>query len=216
MYLTNRDDGFGAFRCPSGGSAIPAQLKERCPFRKKEKAQRLLEDAVWQIVVEDLGGMFSPDEAVAFAREATAADQDDEAPRRRALDQREKRANEKRERAESLYLNGKRDSGWFDQIDSEVTAEMQAVADERTTLRPLGPAANDLREAVRTLQNLREELPHCLPEYRAQFMQALGVAIVGENGTQMAYYPEVAAVLGSARLLPNTSATRTWAWLTLP
>ena len=44
MYLTNRDDGFGAFRCPSGGSAIPAQLKERCPFRKKEKAQRLLED----------------------------------------------------------------------------------------------------------------------------------------------------------------------------
>ena len=69
---------------------------------------------------------------------------------------------------------------------------------------------------MRTLQNLREELPHCLPEYRAQFMQALGVAIVGETSVEMAYYPEVAAVLGSARLLPKTSATRTWAWLTLP
>src|SRR5215213_2511645 len=209
MYLTNRDDGFGAFRCPSGGGSIPAALKERCPYRKKEKAQRLLEAAVWQIVVDDLDGMFTPDEAVAFAREAAAANQDDDAPRRRALDQREKRAHEKRDRAESLYLNGKRDSAWFEQIDSEVTAELEAIGAERDTLRPLGPDANNLREAVRTLQNLREELPHCPPEYRAQFMQALGVAIVGENGVEMAYYPEVAAVLGSARLLPKTSATRT-------
>jgi site-specific DNA recombinase len=211
MYLTNRDDGFGAFRCPSGGSAIPAQLKERCPFRKKEKAQRLLEETVWQIVVDDLDGMFTPDEAVAFAREAAASEQDDDAPRRRALDQREKRALEKRERAESLYLNGKRDSDWFEQIDNEVIAELDAIAHERAALKPLGPDANDLREAVRTLQNLREELPHCPPEYRAQFMQALGVAIVGENSVEMAYYPEVAAVLGSARLLPKTSETRTCA-----
>src|SRR5829696_150814 len=128
MYLTNRDDGFGAFRCPSGGGSIPAALKERCPYRKKEKAQRLLEAAVWQIVVDDLDGMFTPDEAVAFAREAAAANQDDDAPRRRALDQREKRAREKRERAEGLYLNGKRDSAWFDQIDSEVTAELETIA----------------------------------------------------------------------------------------
>jgi site-specific DNA recombinase len=211
MYLTNRDDGHGAFRCPSGGSAIPAQLKERCPFRRKEKSQLLLEEAVWQIVVDDLDGMFTPDEAVAFAREAAATDQHDEGPRRRALDQREKRASEKRERAESLYLNGKRDSEWFDQVDSEVTAELETIAAERDTLRPMGPDANDLRAAVRTLQNLREELPHCPPEYRAQFMQALGVAIVGEISVEMAYYPEVAAVLGSARLLPKTSETRTCA-----
>jgi len=209
MYLTNRDDGFGAFRCPSGGGSIPAALKERCPYRKKEKAQQLLEEMVWKIVVDDLDGMFTPDEAVAFAREAAAADQDDDAPRRRALDQRETRAREKRERAEGLYLNGKRDSDWFDQIDSEVVAELEAIGAERDTLRPLGPDANDLREAVRTLQNLREELPHCPPEYRAQFMQALGVAIVGETSVEMAYYPDVAAVLGSARLLPKTSATRT-------
>ena len=90
-----------------------------------------MKTAVWQIVVDDLDGMFSPDEAVAFAREAAAADQDDDAPRRRALDQREKRAHEKRERAESLYLNGKRDGDWFDQIDSEVTAELEAIAAER-------------------------------------------------------------------------------------
>jgi DNA invertase Pin-like site-specific DNA recombinase len=205
MYLTNRDDGFGAFRCPSGGSAIPAQLKERCSFRKKEKAQRLLEETVWQIVVDDLDGMFTPDEAIAFAREAAASEQDNDAPRRRALDQREKRANEKRERAEALYLNGKRDSAWFEQIDGEVTAELEAIGAERDTLRPLGPDASDLREAVQTLQNLREELPHCPAEYRAQFMQALGVAIVGENSIEMAYYPEVAAVLGSARLRPKTS-----------
>ena len=38
-------------------------------------------------------------------------------------------------------------------------------------------------------------------------MQTLGVAIVGENSVEMAYYPEVAAVLGSARLLPKTSAS---------
>src|SRR5215207_3188151 len=36
------------------------------------------------------------------------------------LDQREKRTREKRDPAESLYLNGKRDSAWFDQIDGEV------------------------------------------------------------------------------------------------
>jgi DNA invertase Pin-like site-specific DNA recombinase len=209
MYLTNRDDGFGAFRCPSGGGGIPAQLKERCPFHRKEKSQRLLEDMVWKIVVDDLDGMFTADEAVAFAREAAVADQDDDAPRRRALDQREKRAHEKRERAEALYLNGKRDSDWFDQIDSEVTAELESVADERATLQPLGTDADDLREAVRMLQNLRDELPHCLPEYRAQFMQALGVAVVAETGVEMAYYPEVATVLGSARLVQNTSATRT-------
>jgi hypothetical protein len=168
------------------------------------------------LAVDDLDGMFTPDEAIAFAREAAAADQDDDAPRRRALDQREKRAREKRERAEGLYLNGKRDSVWFEQIDSEVTAELEAIDAERDTLCPQGPDANDLREAVRTLQNLREELPHCPQEYRAQFMQALGVAIVGENSVEMAYFLEVAAVLGSARLLPKTSATRTCAWLTLP
>jgi hypothetical protein len=164
MYLTNRVNGSGAFRCPSGGGGIPEQLKERCPFHRKEKSQRLLEDMVWQIVVDDLDGMFTPDEPVAFAREAAAADQDDDAPRRRALDLREQRAHEKRERAESLYLTGKRDVAWFDQIDSEVTAELEAIAVERASLRPLGPDANDLREAVRTLQNLREELPHCPPE----------------------------------------------------
>jgi hypothetical protein len=207
MYLTNRVNGSGAFRCPSGGGGIPEQLKERCPFHRKEKSQRLLEDIVWKIVVADLDGMFTPDEAVAFAREAASANQDDDAPRRRALDQREKRAHEKRERAETLYLNGKRDSEWFDQIDSEVTAELGAIANERTTLSPLGLDANDLREAVRTLQNLRDELPHCPSEYRTQFMQALGVAIVGENSIEMAYYPEVAAVLRSARLLPKTSAS---------
>jgi hypothetical protein len=159
------------------------------------------------LAVDDLDGMFTPDEAIAFAREAAAADQDDDAPRRRALDQREKRAHEKRDRAESLYLNGKRDSDWFDQIDSEVSAELEAIAAERAMLQPSGPDAIDLREAVRTLQNLREELPHCPAEYRAQFMQALRVAIVGENSVEMAYYPEVAAVLGSARLLPKTSAS---------
>jgi hypothetical protein len=132
----------------------------------------------------------------------------DDAPRRRAFDQYEKRAHEKRERAEGLYLNGKRDSEWFDQIDSEVTGELETIAAKQDSLRPLGPDANDLGEAVRTLQNLREELPHCLPEYRAQFMHALGIAIIGENGVEMAYYPEVAAVLGSARLLPKTSVTR--------
>jgi hypothetical protein len=216
MYLINRDDELGAFRCQSGGGSIPAALQERCPFRKKEKSQRLLEESVWKIVVDDLDGMFTPDEAVAFAREAAAADQDDDVPRRRALDQREKRAHEKRERAEALYLNSKRDSAWFEQIDNEVTAELEAIDVERDTLRPQGPDANNLREAVRTLQNLREELPHCPAEYRAQFMQALGVAIVGETGVEMAYYPEVAAVLRSARLLPKTSDTRTCAWLTLP
>jgi hypothetical protein len=46
------------------------------------------------------------------------------------LDQREKRTREKRDPAESLYLNGKRDSAWFDQIDGEVTAELDAIAAE--------------------------------------------------------------------------------------
>jgi hypothetical protein len=206
MYLTNRVNGAGAFRCPSGGGGIPEQLKERCPFHRKEKSQRLLEDMGWKIVVDDLDGMFTPDEAVAFAREAAAADHDD-AARRRALDQREKRAHEKPERAETLYLNGKRDGDWFDQIESEVTAELEAIADERASLRQVGLAADDLREAVRTLQNLRDELLHCPPEYRAQFMEALGVVIVGETSVEMAYYPEVAAVLRSARLLPKTSAS---------
>src|SRR5215204_2812188 len=96
----------------------------------------------------------------------------------------------------------------LDQIDSEVTGELETIAAEQDSLWPLGPDANDLGEAVRTLRNLREELPHCLPEYRAQFMHALGIAIIGENGVEMAYYPEVAAVLGSARLLPKTSVTR--------
>jgi DNA invertase Pin-like site-specific DNA recombinase len=137
MYLINRDDELGAFRCQSGGGSIPAALQERCPFRKKEKSQRLLEESVWKIVVDDLDGMFTPDEAVAFAREAAAADQDDDVPRRRALDQREKRAHEKRERAEALYLNSKRDSAWFEQIDNEVTAELEAIDVERDTLRPV-------------------------------------------------------------------------------
>jgi DNA invertase Pin-like site-specific DNA recombinase len=216
MYLTNRNDGFGAFRCPSGGSAIPAQLKERCAFRKKEKSQRLLEATVWNIVMNDLADMFSPEEAILYAQEAAASEQDEDAPRRQMLDLRERRAIEKRERAESLYLNGQRDSDWFAGVDEEVTFELDIVSDERARLNPLGPKIDDLREAAQTLLNLREELPHCLPEYRSQFMQALGVAIVSETGVEMAYHPEMAVVLQSARLLPNTSATRTWAWLTLP
>jgi hypothetical protein len=155
--------------------------------------------------VDDLDGMFTPNEAVAFAREVATIDQNDEGPRPRALDQRENRAHEKRERAELLYLNGNRNSDWFDQIEREVTAELEAIANERAMLRPTGPDASDLREAVQTLQNLREDLPHCLPEYRAQFMQALGVSIVGENSIEMAYYPEVAAVLGSARSVAKAS-----------
>jgi hypothetical protein len=62
-------------------------------------------------------------------------------------------------RTESLYLNGKRDSVWCDHVNSEVTADQEAVAAQRARMHPLGPDAQDLREAVRTLQNLREELP---------------------------------------------------------
>jgi hypothetical protein len=69
----------------------------------------------------------------------------------------------------------------------------------------LGPDTDSLRDVVRTLQNLREELPHCLPEYRAQFRHALSMAIVGEWSVEMPYYPEVAAALDSARLLLQSS-----------
>jgi|SRR5215207_4664228 hypothetical protein len=85
MYLTNRVNGAGAFRCQSGGGDIPEQLKERCHFHRREKSQRILEERVWKIVMDDLDGMFSPEEAVAFAREAAIADQDDDTPRRRAF-----------------------------------------------------------------------------------------------------------------------------------
>jgi hypothetical protein len=62
-------------------------------------------------------------------------------------------------RTESRYLNGKRDSVWFEHVDSEVTAEPEVVAAQRARMHPLGPDAQDLHEAVRTLQNLQEELP---------------------------------------------------------
>ena len=101
-------------------------------------------------------------------------------------------------------------------ITPRFTADDAASTPRTGDCNPQGPDVNDLREAVRTLQNLREELPHCPAEYRAQFVQALGVAIVGENSVEMGYYPEVAAVLGAARLPPKTSATRTCASLTLP
>src|SRR5215212_5500150 len=130
MYLTKRSNGLGAFRCRSIGGSIPVQLKERCSFPKKEKSQRMLEDAVWKIVVDDLGNMFTPEEAVVFAREAAKADTNDDGPRHRSFDQREKRANEKRQRAETLYLNGKRDSAWFDQVEQEVAAELAVIVDE--------------------------------------------------------------------------------------
>jgi hypothetical protein len=69
----------------------------------------------------------------------------------------------------------------------------------------VGPDTDSLRDVARTLQNLREELPRCLPEYRAQFRQALGMAIVGEWSVEMPYCPEVAAALHSARLLLQSS-----------
>ena len=163
MYLTNRDDGMGAFRCPSGGSAIPAQLKERCPFRKKEKSQRLLEDAVWAIVVDDLAGHVLAGRGGRVRAGGRGRRPGDDAPRRRALDQREKRANEKRERAESLYLGGKRDAEWFDQIDGEVTAELEAIASERAALTAFGPDADDLLDAVRTLRTSATNSPTACP-----------------------------------------------------
>jgi hypothetical protein len=61
-------------------------------------------------------------------------------------------------RTESRYLNGKRDSVWFEYIDMEVTAKPEVIAAQRARMHPLGPDAQDRREAVRTLQNLREEL----------------------------------------------------------
>ena len=91
-----------------------------------------------------------------------------------------RRANEKRERAESLPLNGKRVGEWFRQVDCEATADQEAVVIKRARMHPLGPDAQDLRQAVQTLQVPREELSHCLSDY-ARFMQALDVASVGEN-----------------------------------
>ena len=62
-------------------------------------------------------------------------------------------------RTASRYLNGKRDSVWFEHGESEMTAEPEVVAAQRARMYPLGPGAQDLHEAVRTLQNPREDLP---------------------------------------------------------
>jgi hypothetical protein len=73
-------------------------------------------------------------------------------------DQHEKPANFSLARTDSHYLNGKRDSVWFECFDMEVTAEPEEIAAQRARMHPLGPDTQDRREAVRTLQNLREEL----------------------------------------------------------
>ena len=104
-----------------------------------------------------------------------------------------------------LRLTGKGESAGFDQIASDVTAKLNAIAAERATLRSLGPDADDRHEAVQTLQNLRVELPYCLPEYHVQFLHARAVVIVAETSIAMAYSLKVAAVLGSARFLPKAS-----------
>jgi len=59
------------------------------------------------------------------------AQQADDGSQQRALDQCEKRAREKRERAGSLDLNDKRFDAWFDQFDRGAVAALEAIIAER-------------------------------------------------------------------------------------
>jgi hypothetical protein len=159
----------------------------------------VVEDLAWTAIVDALAAVLSPGRVLTeqrrrYTRDAPATD----AARSEAV-ARQKRAQERRQRAEGLYLSGVRDRAWFDVEDAHAAAELAEVERELARI-PAAPDETAVRAVWAMLEQVRDALSTIAPEDRAIVLHRLGVVVVGDGGVSLRFRPEIADFLPSARL----------------
>jgi hypothetical protein len=181
MYLVGGSPGRPpvTFRCRVGGGWGP--VGTTCDLRPRQMPAAQAERMAWQAITDALADLPALKHVYARARrEYRAAIPLADAAVREAQE-RHRRAVARRNRAESLYLSGARERGWFDAEDTVVAAEL-AAADAVLARVPEPPDKGQLETIWRELRELRSALGQYGDDEKTAVLHTLGVVVVSPAG----------------------------------
>lgn len=190
MYLARRAYRHPALRCRWDDRVGPCPIQPR--MMRLDRAEAL----AWERIAADLEGILEPDAVLAaahveYGRLAPAA----AAARTDALE-RQKRAAERRSRAEDLYLSGARERAWFDAEDA-LAASALADAERILAHLPTPPDPDAIGAVWQRLTGMREVLASIEGMDRRPVLAELGRVVVAPPDVALRYARECRAFLGS-------------------
>jgi DNA invertase Pin-like site-specific DNA recombinase len=182
-----------AFRCKREGGRSAGD--PGCGLRPAQVSAARLEAEVWRLVVAALeqkrDALDVYEELVERARRSSPlVDR-----RRREAERRVDSALRRRDRAESLYLDGSRDRAWFDAEDARLTTEL-AAAEAALAALPAAPDLEELRATERELREHAENIGDIHPADRGTVLDRLGTTVgVGSQGVWVQWREDFARFL---------------------
>ncbi len=182
------------FRCPSynagGHSSCGQSPRQIAIWKAEEVALACLRADVIRARSGRNGGLLDVEEVAAEleAQERLAAPLAGRL--RQELEDRKRRALEKREQAENLYLDKARDRAWFDARDAAIREELAGIERELASL-PSEQGIEQARETAGVVVGIWEFLmmdPHInAPDMLSRMLHEVGVVVVGPDRMWMRY-----------------------------
>jgi DNA invertase Pin-like site-specific DNA recombinase len=169
-----------------------------CTVRPQSIAAWKAERAVLDALARDLASVRPAAAVLAEERARLAHAAPTVARAVRELDDREKRAQSRRHRAEELYLSGVRDRAWFDAEDAAAASDLAAIERERGRL-PALPDAAAVRRRRAVLVGVRDEMSGADAAELRRRLRAIGRAILDEGGVRAEYHAEFAGFVKGSR-----------------
>jgi DNA invertase Pin-like site-specific DNA recombinase len=170
------------FRCPH----VHRIYTDPCPYRPYSCSAGRIESAALTALATDLAALLTPADVQAAWR--ARRDADKTIRRRSSLVRDLGRARDARDRAESLYLSGRRDALWLAQRDAEHDATIAALQTELDAL-DVPPDPDVLTETHAWLASLPGVLAAMRPEDLTALIRRLGTVYLDGNTLAVRYAP---------------------------
>jgi len=182
------------FRCPG----YIYKTADRCTSPPYTLSATKISDAVREALARDLASVVDPDAIVA---EWHASQNGADIIRRRSQITRELiAADTTHERAEALYLNGRRDAAWLAEQDAVHVRTAARLRDELAELDS-PPDIAVLRDVRAMLTDVRVMIDLVAPDELSQVLRELGVVVVEGRTVRIRYQAEIALLIPSPAVM---------------
>lgn len=194
---TSGDKRYYSYTCLSQSETAA----RRCDILPRSGSQTRIEHTAKRAIATDLSNVLTPQEAI-DAWVATRNGGEIEATRKRLLSERGK-ANSRHERAEALYLAGKRGQAWLVEEDALHAEALQRINSDLSRLE-VPPDPRLLARTYDRLTDIPSDLGQVSDDVWQQVIRQLGRIIVDGDTLRMEYQPDIALHLAPVSLAWRT------------
>ncbi len=176
-----------------------------CQVPRPRLSAPMAEAAVSRALLADLAGALSVEEVVAAERRRLARVTPLAERQRTEAQDRLRRAQERRARAEDVYLSGARDRAWWDAQDAQIGTDIAAAERDLAAVPEVVPTAT-LRDAATLFADVRAAWEQSSPGARHALLRELGVVVVDEDGVRIRYRQPYNRFLRGRTIKPKREA----------